>query len=104
MMKKLTFIFTIYILLLAILPCTDLQAQHNEVSHDIEEGISCDDESETHSDACTPFCICECCHTVVQTVKTLNIPSPTLNVEKIYLFTYFNFQHFYSSFFIPPKF
>lgn len=102
-MKNFTFILTVYILLLAAIPCADTNAQNIQVLQSQQLEMPCANESENHTDICTPFCSCECCHTTVQTVEIMNIPSPLVRLEKISLWGYSQVQDYYTSFFIPPK-
>lgn len=61
-MKHLATIFSVYILLLALVPCTDGFHQHEYSEQSalvMEQGKS---HSAPHDDHCTPFCSCHCCH------------------------------------------
>lgn len=61
-MKIFIFIFSIYLLALSLVPCSDAfnECQNIEVdySHDHEHNHESD-----HDDNCTPFCTCSCCGT-----------------------------------------
>lgn len=63
-MKSLAIILSVYIVVLAVMPCAD--------AHDADNGcISFDLIEQTHShlsdvDFCSPFCSCTCCQTLSQ--------------------------------------
>ncbi len=62
-MRFISYILATYMLVLALLPCTDGMA----ISYsDCSSALSSIDYSEHHSehdheDLCTPFCVCSCC-------------------------------------------
>lgn len=94
-MQKAMYIFTFYMLALSLLPCSDggggvvdmLQHLfdeshvHVELDH-TQHSNTCDE------DACSPFCICNCCSiTVDQPVKTqLAIAEPPIIFAKLTVF------------------
>jgi hypothetical protein len=57
-MKYLAFILSIYILTLNLAPCADSVASSDAKTEFLQ------DISDNHLglDACSPFCICQCCH------------------------------------------
>lgn len=60
-MKILSFLFSIYLIVLSCLPCADLGAG-SAVHSSQEISLIADHHShEKSSDACSPFCICNCC-------------------------------------------
>lgn len=93
-MKILTFILSIFILTIAVLPCED----DNDISF-IEIGSSyhVDDQSHNHSEhnegGCSNFCLCQCCGTPI------TIPSLSLfgEIKNNVLHTYsFHYSSLYS--------
>ena len=95
-MKFLSYILSIYLVILSCLPCADVEtsnfthtaskigAKHDNHSHDQE------------NDACSPFCICNCCG------------QTTLNHQEIYVYSFLihtveinNFNSKYHSSLIP---
>lgn len=59
-MKFFTLLFSFYMLVLAVMPCSDIEDFHTSVSKSsISPSKHSDDESKT--DHCSPFCICACC-------------------------------------------
>lgn len=70
-------IFTLYIIMLALIPCPDVCTTNacltDEKIH-IEQNSH---ENEHCDDLCSPFCVCFCCNDVT-------------SVSDIYLFEYFN--------------
>jgi hypothetical protein len=63
--KILTAILSIYFLGLSFVPCAD-SAPEEKDSVSIEN--HCSDEN--HLDLCAPFCLCQCCHSVVVMEKS----------------------------------
>lgn len=65
MLKLLSIILSLYTISLALVPCSDAEHVESngkvgiETTHNHENAGDCED------DACTPFCICSCCHTNV---------------------------------------
>lgn len=66
-MKVRTLILTVYLLALAIYPCSDA----NTCTDERKDGkakieLTQHDHSEDEGDACTPFCICSCCAATIR--------------------------------------
>ena len=59
-MKLFSAIMTIYILGLIILPCPDVHAENDST----KTNIKLNDTSQNNVDACSPFCLCDCCQTI----------------------------------------
>ncbi len=113
LMKVTTYIFTIYILALSFVPCSDggggmveivkhfFGVEHHHVSDHEQHSKDCGD------DACTPFCVCSCCSIAV------DIP-PKLFFKVEYLppilsklqtsFSDFIPSSFHTSIWQPPRF
>jgi hypothetical protein len=69
-MKTFSFIFALYILSLAVMPCKDFHPVLNEAPHATEyhaehEPNDTHDHNEDSDNHCSPFCICTCCHTSI---------------------------------------
>lgn len=105
-MKTGIFIFSIYLLALSLVPCSDAinECQNIDVeySHDHEH-----DHDSDHDDHCTPFCSCSCCGTSMINNSVL-IPFLKLRDKVILSNEVINFESsFFSSFFgaiwQPPK-
>jgi hypothetical protein len=60
-MKLINIIFSIYIIALSCMPCADaaINIGNNPVSYHTDTNSSSDNH---HEDACSPFCICNCCN------------------------------------------
>ena len=66
-MRRLTFIWATFILLLSCLPCADISALPDvKVKTTLAQSVD-QHEDHTNEDACSPFCSCACCatHSVV---------------------------------------
>ena len=66
-MKIFSFLLSIYLFCLAIMPCSDIYLVLNEVEH--SAAYHSDHESHDHNQNkeqhCSPFCTCTCCHTLI---------------------------------------
>ncbi|MDQ3019193.1 MAG: hypothetical protein M3R36_01270 [Bacteroidota bacterium] len=63
MINYISKVFSIYFLLLAFIPCSDVCSSNTCLQGD---GIHIEASSEIeHTDICTPLCVCLCCNTVV---------------------------------------
>lgn len=83
-MKLTTNVLSLYILLLATLPCADKPGWcifdvESTVGVEVHAGGSDDHENEC-SDKCSPLCACSCCQITVRTPAKINldIPPPTI--------------------------
>ncbi|QWX84759.1 hypothetical protein H0I23_03710 [Cellulophaga sp. HaHaR_3_176] len=62
-MKIFTVIFSIYILSLNIIPCSDSTTiDYDSEIAQVQKSISEQDHNSTIGDTCSPFCNCQCCH------------------------------------------
>lgn len=68
-MKIFSFLLSIYIFCLAILPCSDIHLVINDSEHTTyhaeNESHDTHDHSEDSDNHCSPFCTCTCCHTSI---------------------------------------
>lgn len=64
-MKLFSFILSIYIFCLAIMPCSDFHIVLNESEYSVayQEDHESHDHDQNKDEHCSPFCICTCCHT-----------------------------------------
>ena len=75
-MKTLSFILSVYLLLLAFYPCTDNETCADEKKEGITIATTAGhDHHESEEDHCSPLCICSCCAAIFQVSKnTIDIP------------------------------
>ncbi|MFZ6011664.1 MAG: DUF6660 family protein [Bacteroidota bacterium] len=73
-MKVIRFIFALYVLFLAVYPCSDSNTCVDEQKAGVAL-IASDDHAHTSNeqDSCTPFCICSCCAAHIQLHKAADI-------------------------------
>jgi hypothetical protein len=69
-MKIFSFLLSIYIFCLAIMPCSDIhlvlhEIEHSSAYHNDYESQDNRDHSEDSDNHCSPFCTCSCCHTSI---------------------------------------
>lgn len=87
-MKLLTFILSIYVLLLSTVSCTDDVESHNE-GDKIEISVNTDDHNHSENcDFCSPFCSCACCGSVVTLFSNTILVDTSINRLPKYLFRY----------------
>lgn len=63
-MRHLAFIFSIYLLALSLMPCSDVpdERQSNAAKRELIKSYS---HQADRNDICSPFCTCNCCSTSV---------------------------------------
>jgi len=112
-MKVLVKIFAIYMIALSLVPCGDggggvveianhfLGVEHQHISDHEQHSNGCGD------DTCTPFCICSCCSSAVDTPTKLpfriKTPTPSPNITPSCIRNEVSFA-FNNSIWQPPKF
>lgn len=108
LMKNLWLLFSIYILILSVLPCTDVE-ECNIVSQ-TSIAISNTTEHKDHkheSEHCSPFCTCACCSTSISFsyINTFQISAkPVFNTSISYpLFNENIKSSFFGNIWQPPK-
>ncbi|MGV7107278.1 DUF6660 family protein [Flavobacterium sp. U410] len=105
-MKFFVYIFSIYILALSIVPCSDA---YNDCKSNIaiKELPQSHDHKSDHNDVCSPFCTCTCCSVsanpkyatfTIKAVKLIII-SKIAFPQRDFLFT----SNFHGSIWQPPK-
>ncbi len=104
MLKVLSIIFSVYITLLTVVPCSDIPQEEagvekHEVTEHHDHNGDCDDDS------CTPFCSCSCCHTNVTVGKVSVYHSNALGVlssQNINVYIERSSTPHYNTLFRPP--
>ncbi|HMS66525.1 MAG: hypothetical protein IPL23_27325 [Saprospiraceae bacterium] len=88
-MKIFTFILSIYILVLSIVPCTDGIGYY--IDYELPQQPM-DQQSHDHSnqnqDHCSPFCICACCSSLVIIPLTHEMAQIKFDLSASYLHHY----------------
>ena len=75
-MKFVTIIFSVYMTLLAVLPCRDTDDFGDMVNSYTSYNKSHSGDEKAGKETCTPFCTCSCC----STVRTLTPHHPIAGV------------------------
>lgn len=75
-MKLLSIILSFYLIGLTFVPCED-KANQVDTSH--EQIADHEDQHQTGTDLCSPFCQCHCCH--IHILNFENIKSEVLNPQ-----------------------
>jgi hypothetical protein len=70
-MRHLAFILSFYLFALNLAPCADYVTSDNYARTEISQAV--DDHQHQGVDLCSPFCICQCCHTSVTQFQVSNI-------------------------------
>ncbi len=99
-LRIIAFILSLYIVFLTTLPCKDGGKGHCEIISQSDKS----DAGHEGADRCSPFCVCDCCSTVVTThaVTVISAPSFILEIEHVVPMTNSAscyFQHIWQ----PPK-
>lgn len=98
--------FSLYLLVLMVLPCSDVHAAHqSNVSSAYAQTDSQHQEKHNGSEACTPFCICMgCLAGVILQPQTEFVPfNPEVFSEKVNNFYTSPRSNFYGSIWQPPQ-
>jgi hypothetical protein len=105
-MKTLSFILALFVLGLAVMPCTDtMMADHEHNETELVSNV--DDNSHNHGDEeddCPPFCACQCCGIHVFAPTTSSFDNVETKVNDTYTDNYtFNYSYeFLSGIWHPP--
>lgn len=59
-MKALSLFLCLYLMLLSVLPCSDVEECNESIQMSISQSIDHDNHSH-EMELCSPFCICVCC-------------------------------------------
>ena len=113
MMKIVVHVFTVYLFALSLVPCSDggggivemlnhlSGIEHQHFSDHEEHSNGCSD------DACSPFCICSCCSSMIDIPEKLplqiKIPLPSPETTPLFISTIIS-STFHVSIWQPPKF
>ena len=105
-MKSFWLIFSFYILVLSVLPCTDKE----ECNEPIQTNISSNTKHENHNhdkEHCSPFCTCACCGTNISFTSFTAfqiIERPVFNSSMSYsLFNEYIKSNFFGNIWQPPQ-
>ena len=60
-MRSVALILAVFFAGLTVIPCTDAEIAEDTIETVLEDGLEHQHDSE--SDLCSPFCVCQCCHT-----------------------------------------
>lgn len=105
-MKSFWLIFSFYILILSVLPCTDKE----ECNEPTQTTISSNTEHQNHdhvTEHCSPFCVCACCGTNISfspfsTFKIIERPIFNSSIPYSLFNEYFK-SNFYGNIWQPPQ-
>ncbi len=106
-MKAFVFIFSIYLLAIAVLPCSDAE---NECRTETAASSFVQQHSHQtdHNDFCSPLCTCNCCNLTIEVkhaaVKVKNARVLSQKKLKYSLHTSPYVSGFYGNIWHPPKF
>lgn len=82
-MRFTALIFSLYIFALALFPCADnADHSHKDESH-IAISHTHSDADGHHTDMCSPFCLCQCCHTSVVELEVPFVPEALATLEPL---------------------
>jgi hypothetical protein len=103
--KAISILLCSYIFSLAVYPCSDSNTCQDEAKAGIELSQADDHEhSDEEQDACSPFCICQCCSTHAQQPAYFNLPATTpLFTNQVNTYVPKKIQALPHTFWQPPK-
>ncbi|WP_367916120.1 DUF6660 family protein [Leadbetterella sp. DM7] len=105
-MRLFAYIFSIYILALSVVPCSDA---YNDCQNDTayKEYSQAHNHHTDHNDNCSPFCTCTCCSTSVNlkfTSHKFQITKLVVSSQITYPVRDFSFvSNYYGNIWQPPK-
>jgi hypothetical protein len=107
-MKLWAFFMAMYILLLSVVPCSDI---HNDCINNSSQlqltQTQNHNQHEDHTDHCSPFCMCSCCGSTLQciSISVIKIKNPfEVHISKEGIKYSLNaISNFYGSIWQPPK-
>ncbi|RQO30144.1 hypothetical protein DBR32_11195 [Taibaiella sp. KBW10] len=109
-MKYSTFFFALYLLVLSLVPCSDM---YNECNRKVETKAAISiaethDHNNDQEDICSPFCVCSCCSIgivshhftppVIRITHPFFAPAPKISVRNSFFIS-----NFYGNIWQPPK-
>lgn len=104
-MRVIALLFDIYFMALAVVPCSDaMHLSEEKISH-----IDMSDHHEHEDDFCSPFCLCNCCGSVmscfeVNLTKYIQAPAEEyFVVQKIFAKEESFKSDYHGSIWQPPK-
>lgn len=101
-MKLITFIVSLYFIVLSALPCVDIES--GSLAHS-EQGTHSHDKD---NDLCSPFCICNCCghftlnYAPAITFEIIQVPFEQITTQNSIYTSVFH-SNFYGSIWQPPQ-
>ncbi|MDY0779366.1 DUF6660 family protein [Tenacibaculum sp. IB213877] len=102
-MKLLTFILSIYIFGLNLMPCEDNGMTQKDIQTEISQKLN-NDHQHQDSDLCSPFCQCHCCHVHITQFKIVDY---SISTSVISTHIFLNFEgiekNFNTTLLQPPQ-
>lgn len=99
-MKLISFVLSVYFLVLNFSPCEDNEV----VSDDIVTEIMQHPDDDLEIDLCSPFCHCECCHIYTTYFDQMDITSYSSDIStRVFLYVNGLEKDFNSSILQPPQ-
>jgi hypothetical protein len=108
--KHFWFLFSIYILLLSVLPCGDIEDCQHKASNTVSNFQSSNTDHQNHhhnAEHCSPFCTCSCCSIACSVFEIQKLQFRKISIHhselKIALRNDFTLYHFLENIWQPPK-
>lgn len=79
-MKTIAALFSIFLLALTLVPCTDVVGEPHEEEATVHAPHHHDHDHEGETDDCSPLCQCQCCHVNVTLTNALCLEAPASTV------------------------
>ena len=105
-MKIFAFFMAIYILVLSVVPCSDVHNDCNS-SKSKTELTQNHDHQQDQDDNCSPFCICSCCSASFEMSYNhpfqIKVPQVFVLSTKVYIRNFSFLSNFSNTIWQPPK-
>ena len=108
-MKYLSLLLSIYLWALTAVPCSDMPniEQDNVRYSTISQADTSSEHEHSHSDICSPFCVCACCQVLIvfpfSPTFTLQVPITNVDMDYNTHYTYKKVMAYYGAIWTPPK-
>lgn len=101
-MKILTFILSLYVLVLTAIPCVDVPKDNSMSKYELTNTSS--DHHENDTDYCSPFCTCDCCVSPIINNSTIHFTCTPIAQELITEYHNSLVSSLFAIIWQPPKF
>ncbi|WP_114790605.1 DUF6660 family protein [Niabella yanshanensis] len=107
-MKLFTLVFSLYLMVVSLLPCSDARNECNSSSGQSQvEQASNHNHQNDHNDICSPFCACTCCNIIagfaLQPIKAIDLKPGLTGTLQYPVHSTFFISAYFGNIWQPPK-